>query len=223
MKEIFREYIKTVIKIFLPILYTSNNVSPNKSIIGMVLLFISSPIVIILLSTFFPHSLGLQILIVILSAITGLLITFTLLTVVSLVSQIKGAEIALQKPPPSGETSIRVTDNDEVIFEGKKFPYAPKSPDDQATTSVDFNLSPKPPYGLPTKKRQEWVKWKKLYSIIKPMITEGKSWSEITTELELNYPDLPSSIDTLSNIEKAGNDGLLDTWPPDWENSKTPD
>jgi hypothetical protein len=218
MKEIFRVYIKNVIKLYLPLLYKSKSSSSSNSIIRIGILFIGGPIIIIFLSSFFPHSQVLQIIIAILATFIGAFITFTLLTVTSLRSQIRGAEMILENPPQSGEISIRVMDDEEKIWEGNKFSFATEKPmEDLATTSVDINLSPKPSYGLPTKKREEWVKWKKTYSIIKPMITEGKSWNEIIIELETNQENLPFTKDTLSKIEKAGNDGLLDTWPPKWQ------
>jgi type II secretory pathway pseudopilin PulG len=70
------------------------------------------------------------------------------------------------------------------------------------------------PYGVPTKKREDWARWKRCYAIIKPMNSQGASWNEIKTFIENNHSDLPSSLDTLRNIFNAGNDGLLDEFPP---------
>lgn len=70
------------------------------------------------------------------------------------------------------------------------------------------------PYGVPIKKREEWARWKRCYGIIKPMTSQGASWDEIKSIIENDHEELPSSLDTLRNIFNAGNDGLLDEFPP---------
>lgn len=70
------------------------------------------------------------------------------------------------------------------------------------------------PYGVPTKKREDWARWKRCYAIIKPMTLQGASWDAIKTLIENDHRDLPSGLDTLRSIFNAGNDGLLDEFPP---------
>ncbi|MGA2503152.1 MAG: hypothetical protein ABSG01_03570 [Anaerolineales bacterium] len=135
----------------------------------------------------------------------------------------RGVLYILRNPPNIGDTWVEMKVENFIFLKSPPINFDPPRIA-EVNNVVELNLTNlasetpenKPPFGLPTKKREEWVRWKKTYSIIKPMITQGKSWNEIVIELELNYPDLPSTTDTLSKIEKAGNDGLLDTWPPNW-------
>jgi hypothetical protein len=71
------------------------------------------------------------------------------------------------------------------------------------------------PFGLPTKKRREWEKWKITYSIIAPLRRQGYEWEEMKVKIDLVDNTLPQSRGTLVNIYRAGTFGLLDTWPPD--------
>lgn len=71
------------------------------------------------------------------------------------------------------------------------------------------------PYGVPIKKYEEWARWKRCYGIIKPLTSQSASWDEIKSFIENNHEGLPSSLDTLRSIFNAGNDGLLDKFPPE--------
>lgn len=70
------------------------------------------------------------------------------------------------------------------------------------------------PYGVPTKKYEDWARWKRTYTIIKPLTVQALPWDEIKRFVENHNTDLPSSLDTLPNILKAGDDGLLNEFPP---------
>jgi hypothetical protein len=71
------------------------------------------------------------------------------------------------------------------------------------------------PFGLPTKKRGEWEKWKTTYSIIAPLRRQGYNWEDMKVKIDLVNNTLPQHRGTLVNIYRAGTFGLLDTWPPD--------
>lgn len=90
---------------------------------------------------------------------------------------------------------------------------------EKATEALIHKGNKKPssyPYGVPTTRQADWAKWKKCYVIIKPMRTQGASLEEIKSNIENDHRDLllPSSIDTLTNILKAGDEGLLNEFPP---------
>lgn len=71
------------------------------------------------------------------------------------------------------------------------------------------------PFGLPIKKKADWDKWKKTFTIIDPLLKQGiYTWAQIKAKVEI-HPELPSHIPTLANIHKVGLLGLVDSWPPD--------
>jgi hypothetical protein len=136
-----------------------------------------------------------------------------------------GAYYVLKNPPSVGKTHVELKQGNFVLWKSPQIEFNPPRIKEE-NNAEELNLTNlaseipknKPPFGLPTKKREDWVKWKNTYSIIKPMMIEGKSWQKIIAFLEENRPDLPSTRETLSKIEKAGNKGLLDTWPPNLQN-----
>lgn len=71
------------------------------------------------------------------------------------------------------------------------------------------------PFGVPTKKKADWKKWKKAYSILSPLRIHGYSWKEISAKIQIADNKLPSDRSSLHDIEKAGLWGLLTNWPPD--------
>ena len=94
---------------------------------------------------------------------------------------LEGAVYTLQNPPSIGETWVQLKEGDYVFWKSPKINFNPAKYTETGTPATiglnDFpfpfsNVS-KPPYGLPIKKREEWVRWKKTYSIIEPMITNG--------------------------------------------------
>jgi len=137
---------------------------------------------------------------------------------VSVASQLAGAETALRNPPPPGETQITFNVFDMEIAISKKFIFSPPESDGQTHNFMLNKKRPLSPFGVPTKKREEWRKWKDLYTIIKPMETLGSTWEEMMAKIQTDHNHLPSSYDTLSNVLKAGDAGLLDQFPPDIKN-----
>ncbi len=53
------------------------------------------------------------------------------------------------------------------------------------------------------------AEWRETYPIIKPM-RRTMSWAKISAKIQVDYPHLPYSEDTLTSIFKAGEAGKLD-------------
>jgi len=71
------------------------------------------------------------------------------------------------------------------------------------------------PFGLPIKKKSEWLKWQKAYSIISPLRKQNYTWEQIKAKISIIDNRLPTDRSTLKNIENTGSFGLLEQWPPD--------
>ena len=77
-----------------------------------------------------------------------------------------------------------------------------------APIATPLHPTPQPKkYKIPDNpiRRAEWIE---TYPIIKPM-RRTMTWTQISAQIESNYPHLPHSEDTLTEIFKAGEDGAL--------------
>ncbi|MGD0877792.1 MAG: hypothetical protein ABSA01_06560, partial [Anaerolineales bacterium] len=158
MRQVFQEYTKFLLRLILPNFYKDKSDSPTKIIIAGAIFFGTGPVVIILLSKFILHSLIWQILVMIITIICNLIVIYTILTVTSVESILKGAELALKNPPPSGETWIQLTDGDDVIWKGKEFtPPATKQENKQP-----FEIALKKAF-VPSQ-YDRWQNWQRIYN-----------------------------------------------------------
>jgi hypothetical protein len=213
VRQAFQEYIKSLLRLILPNFYKEKTDGPTKIIIAGAVFFSAGPIAIILLSRNLPNSLIWQILVVIFTITSSLFVTYTILTVTSIVSQLKGAELALQNPPPRGETWIQLTDGEEIIWKGKEF----TQPANKEGEKQPFAIVIREVY-VP-RQYERWRNWQRVYNDEKLQemyqgegVYKGLKRSDIWQKIRDYVGDVhrePTKVDTLKELFYAGDRGYL--------------